>query len=130
LCMCACMQLPDVCLFAFIHSDLSQVEQLAALCTDAAHVRVFLYSFNTAYARVDAYFRRLGPHVTVATMTIGAVIDGVKAEAAVGRRVVMVTPASPNYEFGGQQLRVLHSVRRAFPSVVADVFSVGHCLFG
>jgi hypothetical protein len=58
------------------------------------------------------------------------VVDAVREEAGLGRRVVMVTPASPNYEFGGEQLRVLNGVRRAFPSVVADIFSVGHCLFG
>ena len=123
-------QLSNVAVYAFIHSDLSQVEQVAAMLTDVAHGRVFLYSFNTAFARVQRYFSTFGPHVSVATMSLTSVVDAVREDGRAGRRVVMLTPASPNYEFGSEQLRVLSAVKTRFPNVVADVFSVGHCLFG
>ncbi len=90
---------------------------------------MFLYSFNAGYDRVEAYFRGMKPDMAIRPMSLRNVIEALAEDQAAGRRVVVVTPASPNFDFGEQQMRMLAELQRRFP-VIGDVFSVGHCLFG
>jgi hypothetical protein len=67
---------------------------------------VFLYSFNSALESVRRYFGVFGSHVEVHDMSVPSVVNAIVRDGGAGLKVALVTPSSPNYQFGSVQLEV------------------------
>lgn len=56
---------------------------------------------------ITSYFSLLNPAIVAVPMTLPAIFASLAEDRALGRRVALVTPASPGYDFGAAQVKML-----------------------
>lgn len=91
---------------------------------------VLLYDWNAQAAEMGRYFQSLGEHVSIHDTSLETVMDAVLEEREAGRRVVVLLPSSTAAPFGAAQLRFFKVLQELVPDTVADIYPVGHCLYG
>ncbi|PRP81878.1 tubulin--tyrosine ligase-like protein 12 [Planoprotostelium fungivorum] len=121
----------DLVMYVPLHSNLGQVEHTAAFLTDYPS-KLFLYEWNTGQASVvkfysDPYWKKIE---AVTPFSVSNLLLCLEEERKAKRRVVFLLTSSINYSFGNAQQSFFEILKSEYPDVIADIFSVGHCLFG
>ena len=118
----SCTSMPGVCLFIPIQDN--HLENVAALATHFP-ATVYQYDWHICPGESRQFFMAL--NIPVKRFDLQTLLTDLVSET---RRVVFVISAHLSHAIGKAQLKLFTILKQQLPHRVADVFHVGHCMYG